>query len=81
MAIADPSRIKEGELEFHFPGCTVERFDHPGRPTPQGMKLVDFVINLGRLPDLGWRTQHRSDREQARSQVPRQLPYFIPDVP
>ncbi len=35
----------EGELEFDFRGArAVERLDEQGSPIPQGMSLVDFVV-------------------------------------
>ena len=37
--------MREGELQFEFSGATsVERLDVQGQPRPQGMALVDFVV-------------------------------------
>jgi len=37
--------MREGELAFDFSGCVgVERLDRDDRPIPQGMALVDFVV-------------------------------------
>lgn len=37
--------VREGELEFEFSGAArVERLDQQGIPLPQGMQLVDFVV-------------------------------------
>jgi hypothetical protein len=39
------ARVREGELQFEFLGATsVERLDVQGQPRPQGMALVDFVV-------------------------------------
>jgi len=39
------ARMREGELQFEFSGATnVERLDIQGQPRPQGMALVDFVV-------------------------------------
>src|SRR5215831_18246032 len=39
------ARMREGELQFEFSGATsVERLDVQGQPRPQGMALVDFVV-------------------------------------
>ncbi len=36
---------REGEFEFDFSGAQqVEKLDDPGKKTPEGMQLVDFVI-------------------------------------
>lgn len=38
-------KTKEGEFEFDFAAAkTVEKLDAPGQHTPEGMKLVDFII-------------------------------------
>jgi hypothetical protein len=36
--------MREGEFEFDFRTAKVERLDDPTKPCPEGMKLVDFVI-------------------------------------
>ena len=37
--------MREGELQFEFSGATrVERLDVQDQPRPQGMALVDFVV-------------------------------------
>ncbi len=36
--------MKEGELEFDFGIAAVERLDDPAKTRPQGMQLVDFLI-------------------------------------
>lgn len=42
--------MKEGELEFDFGPVKVERLDDPEKKRPEGMQLVDFVIEeAGRL--------------------------------
>jgi hypothetical protein len=39
------ARVREGELQFEFFGASsVERLDVQGQPRPQGMALVDFVV-------------------------------------
>lgn len=39
------ARVQEGELQFEFLGAiSVERLDVRGLPRPQGMALVDFVV-------------------------------------
>ena len=37
--------LEEGELAFDFSGCvSASRLDRQGCPMPQGLKLVDFVV-------------------------------------
>ena len=38
-------KVTEGRMEFDFSvAAGVQRLDEPGRPLPQGMALVDFVV-------------------------------------
>lgn len=65
------ARVREGELQFEFLGATsVERLDVQGQPRPQGMALVDFVVEessrilLIEIKDPA--QQHAPEREHQR---------------